>query len=87
MASKKGFVMTTLEIKDTLSKEVDSLPAEALHEVLDFVEFLKVKRLKIGLETSKPNQVVFDELNVLGANSQMHLEEEFADYKESYPHE
>ncbi len=79
--------MTTGEIRQTLVKEVEDLSVDVLQEVLDFVEFLKIKQWR---ETTKPissQQSVYDELRALEMNSLIHLEEEFANYKEQYPYE
>lgn len=79
--------MTAIEIKKTLVKEVEELSGDALQEVLDFVEFLKIKRWREAGQ-SKPSQLsVSDELRALEMDSLVHLEEEFANYKEDYPYE
>jgi hypothetical protein len=77
--------MTTVEIKSTLFREVEELSADALQEVLNFVEYLKSRRRQ-GKEPS-PQQNVSDALRMLEKDSLIHLEEEFAGYKEKYPHE
>ena len=79
--------MTTLDIKKTLVKEVEELSVDALQEVLDFVEFLKIKRWRETLQPESPQLSVYDELRALEMDSLVHLEEEFANYKEDYPYE
>lgn len=79
--------MTTIEIKQTLVKEVEDLSGDALQEVLDFVEFLKIKRWRDTGQSVPSHLSVYDELRALEMNSLVHLEEEFANYKEDYPYE
>ena len=79
--------MTPVEIRKMLVKEVEDLSADALQEVLDFVEFLKIKQWRGTAQLASPQQSVYDELRALEMNSLVHLEEEFANYKEHYPYE
>ena len=79
--------MTTGEIKNTLVKEVEDLSADALQEVLDFVEFLKIKHWRDTAQPASSQQSVYEELRALEMHSLVHLEEEFANYKEQYPYE
>lgn len=79
--------MTTIEIKKTLLKEIDDLSGNALQEALDFVEFLKVKQWRDAGRANSSRQRVAEELRALETDSLIHLEEEFATYKEDYPHE
>ena len=79
--------MTAIEIKKTLVKEVEELSVDALQEVLDFVEFLKIKRWRNPGQSTSSQQRVTDELHALEMNSLVHVEEEFANYKEEHPHE
>ncbi|MGD9973671.1 MAG: DUF2281 domain-containing protein [Desulfatirhabdiaceae bacterium] len=77
--------MTTTDIKNTLIKEVEYLSPDALQEVLDFVEFLKIKRCRRQAQSGPSQLSVYDELHAMEMNSLIHLEEEFANYKENYP--
>ena len=77
--------MTAIEIKKTLVKEVEELSVDALQEVLDFVEFLKIKRWRNRGQISVSQQSVADDLRALDMNSLVHVEEEFANYKEEFP--
>ena len=79
--------MTAIDIKKTLVKEVEELSVDALQEVLDFVEFLKITRWRNRGHVSASQQGVADDLRALDMDSLMHLEEEFVNYKEEYPHE
>ncbi|MBN1450464.1 MAG: DUF2281 domain-containing protein [Anaerolineales bacterium] len=79
--------MTTIEIKKTLAKEVEELSGDALQEVLDFVEFLKIKRWRETAPPQSSRLSVADELRALEMDSLVHLEAEFATYKEDYPYE
>jgi hypothetical protein len=56
------------------------LPAEALKEIIDFIDFLK---FKLSDKAIKDN-INYD-LSELDKKEISHLEEEFRDYKELYP--
>lgn len=75
--------MLESELKEKILKETTDLSSETLNEVLDFIKFLKSKKLKKG--SKKIN--LKEELSELNKHSLMHLEEEFSNYKEIYPHE
>jgi hypothetical protein len=47
--------MTTRQL---LLNEIEEIPERLLGEVLDFVQFLKIKRLKPGLETARASEPV-----------------------------
>lgn len=79
--------MTAIDIKNTLAKEVDELSVDALQEVLDFVEFLKITRWRNRGQISVSQQSVADDLHALDMNSLVHLEKEFANYKNEFPYE
>jgi hypothetical protein len=49
--------MTKIEIEHRIVQETRDLPMEFLREVLDFVEFLKVKYAKTSLPIAKEEQV------------------------------
>jgi hypothetical protein len=62
------------------------LPTEALNQILDFIQFIKAKRLEKFVDEPF-EKGINNELNELNKMSLVHLEEEFANYKEQYPHE
>jgi hypothetical protein len=78
--------MNKMELKKRIAEETQELPDEVLKEVLDFIQFLKLKKLT-RKRKSLFEQSVSRELSNLDNFSLTHLEEEFADYKERYPHE
>lgn len=71
---------TTLEQK--IIRETKMLSEDSLHEILNFVLFIKSKKLRKTYEKG-----LSDDLNDLNNLSLTHLEEEFKNYKELYPHE
>ena len=78
--------MSKSELEKMIIEETKNLSDETLHEVLDFIQFLKDKNHK------KPKKKSFekgltDELSELNKVSLIHLEEEFANYKELFPYE
>jgi hypothetical protein len=72
-------------IEKLILKETKGLPPFALNEVLDFILFIKEKKLKKNIDTFKSN--LESELSLLDHIEVSHLEEEFKDYKEIYPRE
>lgn len=79
--------MTATDLEQTIARETHSLSLDSLREVLDYIQFLKAKedkRLKKQIPVTKNIQ---RELSTLETDSLFHLEEEFAHYKELYPHE
>jgi len=72
-------------IEKLILKETKGLPPFALNEVLDFILFIKEKKLKKDDETFKSS--LESELSLLDHKEMVHLEEEFKDYKELFPRE
>jgi hypothetical protein len=67
-------------------KETKGMPSYALDEVLDFIQFIKEKKLKKKRKDTLQNNIHL-ELSMLNQKELFHLEEEFKDYKELYPRE
>lgn len=70
-------IMTTLQSK--LITSINSLPDKAVREILDFAEFLRQKY-------SKTSEGVFQAESMSNQETN-HLEEEFKDYRQNFPHE
>ena len=79
--------MPNVEIEQTIFKETQGLSANALQEVLDFIQFIKMKEHRKEKKHFATDRNIDKELRALGTNSIAHLEEEFANYKELYPYE
>ncbi len=73
--------MSTTQLENELLRYTKGLSKEALREVIDFVQFLRQKRLK-----SSSNSLSQD-LSIMSSEQTVHLEEEFRDYKKLYPSE
>jgi hypothetical protein len=73
--------MNTTQLENELLRYTKGLSKEALREVIDFVQFLRQKRLK-----SSSNSLSQD-LSIMSSEQTVHLEEEFKDYKKLYPSE
>jgi hypothetical protein len=73
--------MNTAQIHDLISENTKGLPQELLEEVLDFIQFIKAKKLIARSNYSYPT---FADTS---ASEEQHLMDEFADYKTTYPHE
>lgn len=74
------------QIEKTILQETKGLPPYALNEILDFIQFIKEKKIKKkGVDIFKDSLNL--ELSLLDKKGLTHLEEEFKDYKEIYPRE
>ena len=73
--------MNTTQLENELLRYTKGLSKEALREVIDFVQFLRQKRLK-----SASNSLTQD-LSIMSFEQTKHLEEELKDYKKLYPSE
>ena len=78
--------MSKVLLEKTIIEETKGLSFDALNEILDFIKFIKAQKAKNLIEDSV-EKTIDNELSVLNSGSLIHLEEEFANYKEKYPHE
>jgi hypothetical protein len=78
---KYGTTMSKAQLEEELIRYAKGLPEDALQEILDFIQFLRQKRI------NKPADNLTAELSSLSASQTAHLEEEFEDYKKLYPRE
>jgi hypothetical protein len=70
-------------LEEIILQETKGLPTFALSEILDFIKFIKEKRIN----TIKSDDSLTKELSSLDKSELYHLEEEFKDYKKEYPYE
>jgi hypothetical protein len=73
-------------VEKIILNETKGLPPQALNEILHFIQFIKEKKLKKPINSEFKNNLSL-ELSLLDKSELTHLEEEFKDYKEVYPHE
>ena len=78
--------MTKVLLEKMIIEETKGLSFQTLNEILDFIQFIKAKKIKNRVADSLEKNIDF-ELFELNTVSLLHLEEEFSDYKELYPHE
>ena len=78
--------MSKAIIEKMIVEETKNLSSEALNEILDFIQFIKTKKFKKLVEESFDEDIETN-LYELNTVSLLHLEDEFANYKEKYPHE
>jgi hypothetical protein len=78
--------MTKVLLEKMIIEETKGLPFQTLNEILDFIQFIKAKKIKNRVADSLENDIDI-ELSELNTVSLMHLEEEFSNYKELYPYE
>ena len=78
--------MSKAILEKMILEETKDLSFETLNEILDFIQFLKSK--KFGNKIDKSFSESIDQnLTELNQTSLIHLEKEFENYKEAYPHE
>ena len=73
--------MNTKQLENELLQYTKGMSKEALREVIDFVQFLRQKRLKA------PTSNLSQDLSIMSSEQTAHLEKEFEDYKTLYPSE
>lgn len=73
--------MQTLQFEKALIESTKGLPKDILKEILDFILFIREKRI------NKPMENISTELTRLNISQISHLEQEFKDYKQIYPNE
>ncbi|MBU2461580.1 hypothetical protein KKH65_01745 [bacterium] len=71
--------MDVTRTETQILQNTKGLPTDALQEILDFVQFIRVRKLKSSLGD------LGMELSSLDRSEAGHLEEEFKNYKELYP--
>ncbi len=73
--------MTTAQLEKEILFYLKGLPNEALQEVIDYVQFLNLKKKRKNCDN------LTEDLGNLGRYQTTHLEEEFKDYKKLFPRE
>jgi hypothetical protein len=74
--------MKRQEVHGQIIKRLEYLSQESLQEVHLFLHFLQIReKMKPGMD-----DIGFD-LAILDETERIHLENEFENYKEQYPHE
>ena len=69
--------MKPTKSEETLLKQVQDLPEEAVRQIIDFAQFLRQKQ-------TYNNEDAADTTS-MSVSQTAHLEEEFADYQQLYP--
>jgi len=73
--------MKTENLEQQLLLTTKGLAKEELQEVIDFADFIRQKKMK------KAPDNLSQELSSLDEQEIQHLEDEFTDYKNLFPHE
>ena len=74
--------MKRQEVQSQITKRLETLSQESLQEVYLFLHFLQMReKIKPGMD------VIGFDLAILDEMERIHLESEFENYKERYPHE
>jgi len=75
-----------INIKDYIWQCMNDLPEDRLHEILDYVIYIR-KRVYEPELFQLDNMSINEELIAKSTHEVQHLEEEFIDYKTKFPHE
>lgn len=75
--------MTKIELEQTIIKETQNLPYDTLSEILEIIQFKKLKTVSMDHKSS----TIESHLSSLNETSLIHLENEFSNYKEIYRHD
>lgn len=73
--------MTNTQLEEKLIQYSKGLPEDDLQEILDFIQFIRQKRMKKSVDN------ITAELSDLSYSQAAHVEEEFTDYRQLYPSE
>ncbi|MFH1004898.1 MAG: DUF2281 domain-containing protein [Bacteroidota bacterium] len=71
--------MTTVQFEKIFIEYTRDMPKEMLMEVIDFIRFLREKKL------NKLSNNLTEELTKLSHSQIKHIEKEFTNYKQLYP--
>ena len=71
--------MTTSQLEKQLIDQTKGLPRETLEEIIDFIQFVRLKNER------RSSNDLRSELSLLDSSQNKHLEEEIKDYKKLYP--
>lgn len=64
---------------------IQDLPKESMAEILDFIVFIRAKNFQPEIFKPPYNTLIKEDLSVLNEEETAHLEQEFKDYKKTYP--
>jgi hypothetical protein len=71
--------MTTSQLEKQLIDQTKGLPRETLVEIIDFIQFVRLKNER------RSSNDLRSELSLLDSSQTKHLEEEIKDHKKLYP--
>ncbi len=76
-----------LPIQELIWANIKDLPKESIQEVLAFIVFVRAKNRYPKMLENPEADLLRYELSALDEREAQHLELEFADYQNLYPHE
>ncbi len=78
----------TKKLQKTILHSLEGLPESRLKEIAEYIFFIRQKTLNPETFQQEFESIMLtDELTALEINEAAHLEEEFKNYKETYPKE
>lgn len=72
-------LMTTQHARTLIAQYTEDLPEELLREVVDFIEFVRLKHLSL------PETLAATELREMRQDEQLHLDQDFENLNRDYP--
>lgn len=78
---KATITMTATQLEKELIRQSKGLSKDVLREIIDFIQFLRQKKL------TNPVDNIIKEQSEVSISQTIHLEKEFKDYKQIYPNE
>ena len=80
--------MTTQAYQELIASGIQGLPNDALAEIADFIYFIRRRALQPHeFAEELQNALLARDLRHLSQDETTHLEQEFADYEQLYPHQ
>ncbi len=77
-----------INLENLISKVIKGLPQERLVEIAEYIFFIRKKAFQPDVfQQEMETELLNEELHLKSQAEVMHLEEEFADYKNLYPKE
>jgi hypothetical protein len=78
-------MLSSEHYRQLILESIHQLPPTALMEVVDFIDYMKQKTLKNSINSLSDSIIL--EGQILSQHETNHLEEEFKDYAQHFPHD
>lgn len=75
------------DMKALVWLNIQDLPNDSIAEILDFIGYIRAKKFQPEIFKQAYYKILKADLSELDTAERNHLEEEFLDYKKTYPHD